>query len=100
MKKTDKTAVLPGFMEKNAAATEPMLYVLNTIILSFCIQACLYLASLNFCVTFGELKSKKNQNNMPFNALLFAKSTILAPSIKISGRQNTSFRFIISIFSS
>ena len=59
MKKTDKTAVLPGFMEKNAAATEPMLYVLNTIILSFCIQACLYLASLNFCVTFGELKSKK-----------------------------------------
>ena len=30
MKKTDKTAVLPGFMEKNTAAMEPMLYVLNT----------------------------------------------------------------------
>ena len=59
MKKADKTAVLPAFMENNIAAREPMLYVLNTIILSFCIQACLYLASLNFCATFSELKSKK-----------------------------------------
>ena len=60
----------------------------------------LYLVSLNFGATFSKLKSKKNQNNMPCNTLLLTKSTILAPSIKISCRQSTRFRFIISIFSS
>ena len=51
-----------------------------------------------FLCHFWWVKKQKNQNNMPFNAILFAKSTILASSIKISGRQDTSFSFIILLF--
>ena len=66
MKKADKTAVLPAFMENNIAAREPMLYVLNTIILSFCIQACLYLASLNFLCHFFWVKKQKKSKQHAF----------------------------------